>query len=605
MNDDDFAFSTRGKEDYANLIAQYLPNDKLFRAKNIPDSNLRKLITGVGESFADANNYIKEFTDDISPQVTEKFIAEWESAVGIPDDCFSLNENVVVTQTVPDGGTRSGLNNFLVSFNFDDHGYDDEDLITVSGAPNIREIDSIVLSAVTQGVTSLDNNGSGTVTAVTPIAHGYANGATILIAGANEGQFNGIFIMTLVDASTFEYSNGVNNVESATGTLLVSEAADATVTTHNPHPFSTGDLITIQFAEISAMPVDSINAPQLIVDTGASTFTFQSPEVGTVTPESGQRMGGIKPDSPSYINGAFIIEVVDEDTFRITVSVNDRFEVPDTFTVTTSKTTSVLLSNEQRRIQIITKLSYMAVQTLEDFEDLAEFLGINVRIVPGKDVLRDIDTLVNTLGTALATTTNPHDFFTGQNVTVAGVDPTIVAHAITDLRNTVSATVAVASSTFNHGYVTNDGVVITGAFPTYFNETKPVIRIDDTTFSYTVTGGSTGTATGSPISTHTFDPSYFNGGVIITDTPSDTTFEYPVSVGTSGSGTGSDMTATFLTEDAERFTLVVYTDIDSGDSFPYIFPITFADEQTILLECIFNKVAPANCQVIYFHNQTI
>ena len=85
-----FAFSTRDIEQYTQSLANYLPGGKMFAAKNKSTSNLRSLIKGLSYTIFDTNGYIKDFTDDISPLVTRKFLAEWESAVGLPDDCFTI-----------------------------------------------------------------------------------------------------------------------------------------------------------------------------------------------------------------------------------------------------------------------------------------------------------------------------------------------------------------------------------------------------------------------------------------------------------------------------------------------------------------------------------
>lgn len=72
-----------------------MPGGKLFAAKNITNSNLRKLLTGLSFTLFDTNGFIKDFTDDISPLVTRKFLAEWESAVQLPDDCFIEDVNTL------------------------------------------------------------------------------------------------------------------------------------------------------------------------------------------------------------------------------------------------------------------------------------------------------------------------------------------------------------------------------------------------------------------------------------------------------------------------------------------------------------------------------
>lgn len=90
-------------ETQAQRLADYLPGGRLFQAKNISDSNLRKLLRGIGSELFTADGYLRDFQEDIAPSVTTYFISEWESAVGIPDDCFNgtgtLNErrrNVLV-----------------------------------------------------------------------------------------------------------------------------------------------------------------------------------------------------------------------------------------------------------------------------------------------------------------------------------------------------------------------------------------------------------------------------------------------------------------------------------------------------------------------------
>lgn len=86
------AFKTRTVKDYAQSLANYLPSGPLFAAKNKTESNLRSLIQGLAFTLFDVNGYIKEFTDDISPVATRKFLEEWENALGLPDEC--LNEPI-------------------------------------------------------------------------------------------------------------------------------------------------------------------------------------------------------------------------------------------------------------------------------------------------------------------------------------------------------------------------------------------------------------------------------------------------------------------------------------------------------------------------------
>ena len=75
-------------EDHALALADYLPNGKLFEAKNIDGSNIKQLITGISGELFNAQGFIKTLNDEFTPDLTNLFLSEWESALGIPDDCF-------------------------------------------------------------------------------------------------------------------------------------------------------------------------------------------------------------------------------------------------------------------------------------------------------------------------------------------------------------------------------------------------------------------------------------------------------------------------------------------------------------------------------------
>lgn len=78
----------RTLEEQTQMLANYMPGGKLFAAKNVNDSNFRKLLRGLAGELFTADGYLKTYSDEIKPDATVLFIDEWESAVGIPDDCF-------------------------------------------------------------------------------------------------------------------------------------------------------------------------------------------------------------------------------------------------------------------------------------------------------------------------------------------------------------------------------------------------------------------------------------------------------------------------------------------------------------------------------------
>lgn len=77
------------KDQMARSLAQFLPNDKLFEAKCIDGSNLNGLLNGLGRELLRVNESIDELACNYLISESNQFLPEWESMVGIPDDCFS------------------------------------------------------------------------------------------------------------------------------------------------------------------------------------------------------------------------------------------------------------------------------------------------------------------------------------------------------------------------------------------------------------------------------------------------------------------------------------------------------------------------------------
>ena len=82
------AVSALTLEEHTQRLADYLPGGKLFQKKGDAASNLHKLIKGLAFELFTADGYLADYQNDIAPSVTEFFIEEWESALGIPDSCF-------------------------------------------------------------------------------------------------------------------------------------------------------------------------------------------------------------------------------------------------------------------------------------------------------------------------------------------------------------------------------------------------------------------------------------------------------------------------------------------------------------------------------------
>lgn len=80
--------------EHTDALADYMPNGRLFEAKKIGDSNFRQLLRGIGSELFTTEGYLISLDKEYLPDQTVLFIEEWESALGIPDDCFSTSGSV-------------------------------------------------------------------------------------------------------------------------------------------------------------------------------------------------------------------------------------------------------------------------------------------------------------------------------------------------------------------------------------------------------------------------------------------------------------------------------------------------------------------------------
>lgn len=79
-------FTKHSKEEHADALAAYLPDDDNFAAKGIDGKKLRQLLLGMGLRTKSAENFLETVWEELDPAITTGFIEEWEAAVGIPDD---------------------------------------------------------------------------------------------------------------------------------------------------------------------------------------------------------------------------------------------------------------------------------------------------------------------------------------------------------------------------------------------------------------------------------------------------------------------------------------------------------------------------------------
>jgi len=81
-------FNEHTQGEMADSIADYLPNGPLFLAKKLSGTKMRSLLLGLAKQIMVAENKLEVTWQELDPEETTLLIEEWESALGIPDQCF-------------------------------------------------------------------------------------------------------------------------------------------------------------------------------------------------------------------------------------------------------------------------------------------------------------------------------------------------------------------------------------------------------------------------------------------------------------------------------------------------------------------------------------
>ncbi len=97
VTDKQTEFVANSQSTNTQTLANYLPNGPLYLAKNIPNTNFRKMLESLALELIRKENALETIADQYYPFLTTTFLEEWESALRIPDDCFSV-EGVSVEQ---------------------------------------------------------------------------------------------------------------------------------------------------------------------------------------------------------------------------------------------------------------------------------------------------------------------------------------------------------------------------------------------------------------------------------------------------------------------------------------------------------------------------
>jgi len=78
-------FTAPEKEVTAQQMSDCLPIGKVWDAKNIDESNVRKLINSLALAHNNTQQKVEELAYEFNINNTTQLIDEWEVSVGIPD----------------------------------------------------------------------------------------------------------------------------------------------------------------------------------------------------------------------------------------------------------------------------------------------------------------------------------------------------------------------------------------------------------------------------------------------------------------------------------------------------------------------------------------
>ncbi len=83
---------------HVTALAANLPMGKTWRAKGRAGSNLHSLLRGFAPTFRSMDEAIQEFIGQAIPTTTTANLVEWETALGLPDECLPIANTVAERQ---------------------------------------------------------------------------------------------------------------------------------------------------------------------------------------------------------------------------------------------------------------------------------------------------------------------------------------------------------------------------------------------------------------------------------------------------------------------------------------------------------------------------
>lgn len=226
----------------ATLFSQCLPQGLAWNAKGDTNANTYKLLKSLATEINALEERVYRMVTQWDVRFTDDLILEWETAVGIPDECRNIAEDIstrrsdvltklrkIPTITVADYQALAEVVTGEPAANWDIRPGSED----FPADPLYRFVLLVSSPSVTSGAFQYPfgsgfESGIGitrtgdTATATVADTSTMVNGAAVVIAGAEQSEYNGNHIITSIPTgATFTYEVEDTPVTPATGTISV------------------------------------------------------------------------------------------------------------------------------------------------------------------------------------------------------------------------------------------------------------------------------------------------------------------------------------------------------------------------------------------------
>lgn len=87
-------FRSKTIDEHTDSLVSFMPGGRPFLAARLPSTTLRNMLLGLGYEILRTESTISTIVDEHHITDTTQLISEWEKALGIPDCCFGVADNI-------------------------------------------------------------------------------------------------------------------------------------------------------------------------------------------------------------------------------------------------------------------------------------------------------------------------------------------------------------------------------------------------------------------------------------------------------------------------------------------------------------------------------